>query len=89
MMNAQHPECVTPEGQVLGLVLTLCACAHKRAQAMEALSRIEGLELGEPQGPWVAACVQTPEPMELHRRLEAIEGIELVDVAFVELGETA
>ena len=73
---------------VVGLVLTLKDEAGAAKSVLASLEGEIGIELGERHGRWLPLTGTTLDPMELHRRLEALEGVAFVDVAFVEVDGT-
>jgi hypothetical protein len=71
------------------LIVTLIALPDLRAAALAELGRHPGLELGEAHERWLPAVLSSDDPYADFRALEAIPGIELVEVVFVELPATA
>lgn len=71
------------------LVLSLAADAPTRAAALAALQSRSDLELGRVSGRWVPALLSSFDPLGACRDIEAIDGVEHVEVVFVTLPETA
>lgn len=78
-----------PETGLSSLIITLTPMAALRQAALSALRSRPDLELGEPGGAWLPAVLTATDPMEAFRQIEAIPGVELVEVVFVELPSTA
>jgi hypothetical protein len=74
---------------VLGLVLALPPEGPEREQVLAALAARPELRLGAPQGHLLPFTTEAADPMELHRWLEALPGVAAVDVAFVEVADSA
>ena len=75
----------TSEPGLSSLIITLTALPGLRAAAIAALATHPDLELGAPSGRWVPAVLVSADPYGAFRELEAIPGVELVEVVFVEL----
>ena len=67
------------------LIITLAEEPEARAEALGALTRRDDLQLGSPGGAWVPAVLESTDPHAAFRELEAIRGVRLVEVVFVEL----
>ena len=70
---------------VSSLVLTLCADPTTRAQALDALRARTDVELGPASGAWIPAVLESNDPRGAIEALQALPGIEFVDVVFVEV----
>lgn len=75
----------TTEPGLSSLVITLTELPELRAAALRELARRPELELGELRAPWLPAVLTSADPYGAFRELEAIPGVELVEVVFVEL----
>ena len=75
----------TSEPGLSSLIITLTALHVLRDSALAALAARPDLELGVPRGRWVPAVLVSADPYGAFRELEAIPGVELVEVVFVEL----
>jgi len=73
------------ETALSALVITVSAEPALRAQALSALPRIGGLELGECQACWLSAVLETAEPKAAIAAIEAVPGVVLVEIVFVEI----
>ena len=67
------------------LIITLSEQPAERSAALAALAARADLELGEARGPWLPAVLASADPYGAFRDLEAIPGVRLVEVVFVEL----
>ncbi len=67
------------------LIVTLNAQATTRAAALTALALRQDLQLGELGGNWIPAVLESADPRTAFREIEAIPGVEFVEVVFVEL----
>lgn len=67
------------------LIFTLAETDARKGQALQALGRFPGLTLGEPQGRWVPGVLEADVPQDAFRHLEALPGIELVEVVYVQV----
>jgi hypothetical protein len=67
------------------LVITLSDDPPQRAAALATLATRPDLELGETGGPWLPAVLESTDANSAFRELEAIRGVTLVEVVFVEL----
>lgn len=67
------------------LILTLTEQPAQRAAALAALGRRTDLQIGELGGAWLPAVLDSADPYGAFRDLEAIPGVTLVEVVFVEL----
>ena len=74
-----------PEPGLSSLIITLANTPTERAAALAALTARADLTLGEPGGNWVPAVLDSADPYGAFRELEALPGIVLVEVVFVEL----
>ena len=75
----------SPEPTLSSLIITLAKKPALRASALAALSARPDLRLGEPGGAWVPAVLDSDDPYGVFRELEAIPGVTLVEVVFVEV----
>ena len=75
----------TTEPGLSSLILTLTELPELRASALRELARMPSLQLGEFRSPWLPAVLTSADPYGAFRDLEAIPGVELVEVVFVEL----
>lgn len=75
----------TPEPALSSLIITLAEDPALRASALARLSAHPGLRLGELGGSWLPAVLDSDDPYGAFRQLEAIPGVTLVEVVFVEL----
>lgn len=83
-----NPECPShPVGVplVVSLVLTLSNDAALACAAEHEVASMPGIVLGDRSGPWLTLVAESDDLMGLHRRLEAVQGVAYVDVAFVEM----
>ena len=71
------------------LIITLTALPVLRDTGLAALAARPDLELGLPGGRWIPAVLSSAAPYDVFRELEAIPGVELVEVVFVELPASA
>jgi hypothetical protein len=69
------------------LVLSLAAAPDRCAAALAALQGRPDLELGTPSGRWVPAVLSSPDPLGACREIEALPGVEYLEVVFVSLAE--
>jgi hypothetical protein len=67
------------------LIVTLSGLSALRASALDVLAGRSDLELGEAHERWLPAVLTSADPYGVFRELEAIPGVELVEVVFVEL----
>jgi hypothetical protein len=67
------------------LIFTLDESPSLRAAALAALAARPDLQLGEVSGPFVPAVLDAADPRAAFRDLEALPGVRLVEVVFVEL----
>lgn len=74
-----------PEPGLSSLIITLSEAPSARAAALATLALRPDLTLGEPGGAWVPAVLDSADPYEAFREIEAIPGVTLVEVVFVEL----
>lgn len=78
-----------PEPALSSLVITLAPSPALRAAALHQLSQRPDLQLGQPGGCWVPAVLDSTDPYGAFRELEALPGVTLVEVVFVQLPESA
>lgn len=78
-----------PEPGLSSLIITLADTPAERAAALAALAARADLTLGEPGGAWVPAVLDSADPYGAFRELEALAGVTLVEVVFVELPAAA
>lgn len=74
-----------PEPALSSLIFTVSLAEGPRAAAFAALARFPGLTLGERQGRWVPGVLEAMEPEQAFRALEAVPGVDLVEVVYVEV----
>ncbi len=67
------------------LIITLTHLPELQARALAILSERADLELGVLGGHWLPAALASTDPQHAFRELEAIPGVDLVEVVFVEL----
>ncbi len=67
------------------LIITLADHPGLRATALTALAARTDLQLGEPGGAWLPAVLDATDARAAFREIEAIPGVVLVEVVFVEL----
>ena len=67
------------------LIITLSEQPADRSAALATLASRPDLELGESHGPWIPAVLSSADPYGAFRELEALPGVRLVEVVFVEL----
>jgi hypothetical protein len=67
------------------LIFTLAEGDELKGQALQALGAFPGLTLGELQGRWVPGVLEADIPQNAFRELEALPGIELVEVVYVQV----
>lgn len=79
----------TPEPGLSSLIITLSGLPALREAALAQLIACDDLTLGEPGGPWVPAVLSSSDPYDAFRCLESIPGVELVEVVFVEVPQSA
>jgi hypothetical protein len=79
----------TPAPGLSSLIITLSGLPELRVSALRQLSQYAALELGELRGPWLPAVLAADDAYGAFRDLEAIPGVELVEVVFVELPTAA
>ncbi|MCS6278074.1 MAG: hypothetical protein H2171_12215 [Opitutus sp.] len=79
----------TPAPGLSSLIITLSGLPELRVSALRQLSQYAALELGELRGPWLPAVLSAEDAYGAFRDLEAIPGVELVEVVFVELPTAA
>jgi len=75
----------SPEPVLSSLIITLAEEPALRAAALSALSTRPDLRLGEPGGAWLPAVLDATDPYGVFRELEALPGVVLVEVVFVEV----
>lgn len=78
-------ETETNEPGLSSLIITLSRLPELRAAALSQLAQFTALELGELKEQWLPAVLTAADPYGAFRDLEAIPGVELVEVVFVEL----
>lgn len=81
-------EAITEPG-LSSLIITLSASEDLERSAFASLGRHPGLELGEPQGRMIPAVLSSADPYGDFRTIEAIPGVDLVEVVFVEMPASA
>ncbi len=79
----------TTEPGLSSLIITLSKLPELRAAGLLQLSRNPGLDLGLAQEHWLPAVLTSDDPYGAFRAIEAVPGVELVEVVFVELPATA
>lgn len=79
----------SPEPSLSSLIITLAEEPALRASALAALSARPDLRLGEPGGSWLPAVLDAADPYGVFRELEAVPGVTLVEIVFVELPAAA
>lgn len=67
------------------LIITLTHLPELQTRALAILSGRTDLELGVLGGHWLPAALTSTDPQNAFRELEAIPGVEFVEVVFVEL----
>jgi hypothetical protein len=75
---------------VNGLLLTLSPDSGLADEALARITARAEVSLGEPQGRWQAIAVDTPDVKtahDFHEWLEALPGVEQVDVIYVGFDE--
>ncbi len=77
------------ESGLSSLIITLSDAPADRSAALSALASRADLELGELRSPWLPAVLASADPYGVFRDLEAIPGVRLVEVVFVELPASA
>ena len=80
---------VTTEPGLSSLIITLSRLPELRAAALKQLEQYPALQLGELREQWLPAVLSADDPYGAFRDLEAIPGVELVEVVFVELANAA
>ena len=75
----------TTEPGLSSLILTLTGLPELRSAALGTLGHYPGLELGVLRERWLPAVLSAADPYQAFRDLEAVPGVELVEVVFVEL----
>jgi hypothetical protein len=75
----------TTEPGLSSLIITLTKLPELRASALQDLAINPALELGVFRSPWLPAVLTSADPYDAFRDIEAIPGVELVEVVFVEL----
>ena len=71
------------------LIVTLSEIPATREAALSALTARSDLSLGDIQERWLPAVLSSDDPYGAFRELEALPGVELVEVVFVELPAAA
>ncbi len=79
----------TPPPGLSSLIITLSRLPELRTTALHQLSQYPALELGELREQWLPAVLTADDAYGAFRDLEAIPGVELVEVVFVELPANA
>ncbi len=79
----------TPAPGLSSLIITLSRVPELRETALRQLSHYKALELGELREQWLPAVLSAADAYGAFRNLEAIPGVELVEVVFVELPTAA
>jgi hypothetical protein len=82
---ASFPDMEAAEPALSSLIITLTHLRELQSQALAALASRTDLELGVLGGQWLPAALTSADPYGAFRELEAIPGVELVEVVFVEL----
>lgn len=67
------------------LIITLAEEPSLRGAALAALAMRSDLVLGELGGAWLPAVLSADDPYGAFRELEAVPGVKLVEVVFVEI----
>ena len=76
---------VTNEPGLSSIIITLTRLPELRTTALSQLAAYPELDLGELREQWLPAVLTADDPYGAFRDLEAIPGVELVEVVFVEL----
>jgi len=70
---------------VSGLLITMSEDSSLRQETLEALQHHPCLTVGEPNQRWVPVALEHEDARPVHRWIEALPGVDLVDVVFVGL----
>jgi hypothetical protein len=73
------------DSSLSSLIITLADHPELRAGALATLTARDDLQLGEPGGAWLPAVLDATDARAAFREIEAIPGVVLVEVVFVEL----